>query len=164
MSWVIAVPKFLLNQIGNPRAGPQQRVVAELLGTSEQFGCQRFGRPGIQQRFAVSAAGLLQRLLAALFILLAPTADGLVGDTHFAADPAAVPPSPHQRQCPHPAGLQGVKITSDSAPVAYIGIRTRERKEIAAILRETQRESDAAKAAIRRDTGKLWQIPGSKLM
>src|ERR1700733_2211634 len=80
MTGMILNTEFAFDQVGNSPAGPQRRCVAERFRASFQQLAEALQIRFAQLRLAAHASGLLQRLLAALVVLLRPPAHRLAAD------------------------------------------------------------------------------------
>jgi hypothetical protein len=118
MAFVVANPEFLLDQVCNPRAGPQRSLVAQRLGPSQQQPLQSLALRDAEPCFSSGAPSLPQPFLAPLSILRYPAHNGLAGNLHTPGHLGLV----QQADGLEAALLQRLEIASHSDRVSHTRI------------------------------------------
>ncbi len=119
MPLVIAHPKFLLDQMGHARAGPQRGFIAQPFWTLPQQGLQALPIFLAQKRLAPRPSGFAQRRLAVSTILLHPASYGLTNHPDLAGNGGLVLSAFEQANGFEAAFFQGIKIASHSSRVSH---------------------------------------------
>ncbi len=118
MPFVVAHAKFLRDQVGYARAGPQRGFITQALWTLEQQGLQALTVFLAQARLAARPSGFPQRGLALGSILLHPAGHGLTNHLDLAGNGRLILSSFQQANGLEAAFLQGIKIASYSSRVS----------------------------------------------
>src|SRR5580693_4601983 len=138
MTGMILNTEFAFDQVGNSPAGPQRRCVAERFRASFQQLAEALQIRFAQLRLAAHASGLLQRLLAALVVLLRPPAHRLAADFQPNRDFGLVEISLLQQSNGfHPALLQRIKITCHSSRIPHTESNSFSRQKCRYIMRSS---------------------------
>src|SRR5580700_8727651 len=138
MTGKILNTEFAFDQVGNSPAGPQRRCVAERFRASFQQLAEALQIRFAQLRLAAHASGLLQRLLAALVVLLRPPAHRLAADFQPNRDFGLVEISLLQQSNGfHPALLQRIKITCHSSRIPHTESNSFSRQKCHYIMRSS---------------------------
>src|ERR1700691_480960 len=138
MTGMILNTEFAFDQVGNSPAGPQRRCVAERFRASFQQLAEALQIRFAQLRLAAHASGLLQRVLAALGVLLRPPAHRLAADFQPNRDFGLVEISLLQQSNGfHPALLQRIKITCHSSRIPHTESNSFSRQKCRYIMRSS---------------------------
>jgi hypothetical protein len=119
MAWMVDNSALALDQLGDPRQGPQACLVAECLGAAlqslfdlAQVGSRQAGSPS-------PATGCLQAFRPRVRECSRPAADGLAMDSDLPRHVCLTPTRLEQLRRLQPPVLQGFKVAFDSSWVSH---------------------------------------------
>ncbi len=110
MSFVIAHPALVLDQLAHPARGPQPRGVSERLGSALERVFDLLELSATKSRFASRASGLFQTLPPRLRKLPRPANHRLSMHAQAARHLTLTHAPPKQFRCFHPAALQRAEV------------------------------------------------------
>jgi len=137
MALVIAHTPLLLDQVRNPRAGPQRRFIAPSFRTLAQESLQLLVLGLAQTRLASGASGFLQSRVAFRAILLYPAGHGLSNHSDLAGNGGLVLAPFEQANGLKATFLQGVKIAAYSGRVSHTSLDAVHSEKYRYIMRES---------------------------